>query len=104
MFMMSKVSMVGTITCREGKADEMATVLATMVEAARNEPGVDVYSYHRAPDDTFHFFALMTDESAMQAHGQSEAMQAAMQAFMPLVDAPPEMTVAAPVAGVGLEL
>ena len=101
---MSKVSMVGTITCQDGKADEMAAVLATMVEAAKDEPGVEVYSYHRAPDDTFHFFALMTDESAMQGHGQSEAMQAAMQAFMPLMAGPPQMTPASPVAAIGLDL
>ncbi len=32
---MSKVSMMGTIICQEGKADEMATVLSQMTDAAR---------------------------------------------------------------------
>ena len=50
---MSKVSMLGTITCQDGKADEMAGVLATMVEAARDEPGVEIYSYHRGDENTF---------------------------------------------------
>ena len=42
----------------------------------------------------------------MQGHGQSEAMQAAMSAFMPLVAAPPppQMTVTTPVAALGLDL
>ena len=101
---MSKISMIGTITCQEGRGDEMAEVLATMVEAARDEPGVEVYSYHRGENDTFWFFALMTDEESMKSHGQSEAMQAAMQAFGPLMAEPPQMTVTAPVAAVGLDL
>ena len=60
---MSKVSMVGTITCQEGKADEMAAVLTSMVEAARHEPGVEIYSYHRNEDDSFSFFGLMTPKN-----------------------------------------
>ena len=63
---MSKVSMMGTITCQDGKADEMAEVLAQMVEAAREEPGVEIYSYHRGEGNNFSFFALMTDQDAMQ--------------------------------------
>ena len=87
---MSKVSMMGTITCQDGKADEMAAVLATMVEAARDEPGVEIYSYHRGEGNNFSFFALMADEQSMQNHGQSEAMQAAIQAFGPLMAEPPQ--------------
>ena len=101
---MGKVSMMGTITCQDGRADEMAEVLATMVEAARDEPGVEIYSYHRGADDTFWFFALMADEDAMQHHGQSEAMQAAMSAFGPLMAGPPQMSVTTPVAAVGFEV
>ncbi len=101
---MSKISMMGTITCQEGKGDEMAAVLATMVDAAKDEPGVEVYSYHRGEDDTFWFFALMTDQESMQQHGQSEAMKAAMQAFGPLMAEPPKMSVTTPVAAIGLEL
>jgi quinol monooxygenase YgiN len=101
---MSKVSVLGTLTCRDGKAEEMAQVLTAMVEAARGEPGVEIYSYHRGKDNTFWFFALMADQESMQNHGQSEAMQAAMSAFKPLVAAPPQMTVTTPIAAVGLDL
>ena len=101
---MSKVSMMGTITCQDGKADEMATVLADMVEAARSEPGVEIYSYHRGAGNSFSFFALMSDEEAMQNHGQSEAMQAAMQAFGPLMAEPPQMSPATPIAAIGFEV
>jgi len=101
---MSKVSMVGTFTCQDGKAGEMEAVLAAMVEAARGEPGVEIYSYHRGEGNAFWFFALMADEESMQHHGQSEAMQAAMSAFGPLVAGPPQMTVTTPLAAVGLDL
>ena len=102
---MSKISVMGTFTCHEGKAEETEAVLATMVEAARGEPGVEIYSYHRDPrGNTFWFFALMADEQSMQGHGQSEAMQAAMSAFGPLVAAPPQVTVTTPVAALGLHL
>jgi quinol monooxygenase YgiN len=97
---MSKVSMVGSFTCQDGKAEEMEAV----VEAASGEPGVEIYSYHRSADNAFWFFALMADEVSMRGHGQSEAMQAAMSAFGPLVAGPPQMAVATPVAALGLDL
>jgi len=100
----AKVSVIGTIKCKEGKAEDMAAVLTQMVEAARGEPGVEVYSYHQGPDDTFWFFALMSDETAMRNHGRGEAMQAAMAAFGPLAAGTPQMTTTIPVAAVGLDL
>ena len=101
---MSKVTVMGTFTCQDGKAEEMEAVLAAMVEAARGEPGVEIYSYHRGEGDTFWFFAMMADEESMQSHGRSEAMQSAMSAFGPLVSEPPQMRVTTPVAAVGLDL
>lgn len=101
---MSKVTVMGTFTCQDGKASEMEEVLAAMVAAASEEPGVEIYSYHRGEADTFWFFALMTDEEAMQNHGRGEAMQTAMSQFGSLVDSPPHMTVTTPVAAVGLDL
>ncbi len=99
-----KITMVGSLECQEGKADEMDRVLANMVEAARDEPGCEVYSYHRGEGNTYWFFALMTDAESMQKHGQSEAMKSAMSAFMPLVAGPPKMSPATPIAAIGLNL
>ena len=101
---MSKVSMMGTITCQDGKGDEMETVLARMVEAARDEPGVEIYSYHRGEGNNFSFFALMESEEAMRNHGQSDAMQAAMQSFGPLMAEPPQMSPARPIAAIGFDV
>ncbi len=101
---MGRVSVFGTIECVEGKGDEMAEVLKAMVEAATDEPGVEIYSYHRGEGDEFWFFALMSSAEAMQHHGQSEAMQAAMERFGPLMAAPPKMSTATPLAAIGLDL
>ena len=101
---MSKVSVLGSFTCQDGKGDEMEAVLTEMVEAAKSEPGVEIYSYHRGEDDKFWFFALMADGESMQHHGQSEAMQAAMVGFMPLVAEPPQMSMTTPVAALGIDL
>ena len=101
---MDKRTMMGSFECKEGQGAAMESVLREMVEAARDEPGCEIYSYHRGEGDTFWFFALMTDEASMQAHGQSEAMKAAMASFMPLVAGPPRMSGSVPIAAIGLEV
>jgi len=101
---MGKASVIGSFSCQEGKADEMEVVLTAMVAAAREESGVEIYSYHRGEGNQFWFFALMSNAEAMQHHGQSEAMQAAMADFGPLMADPPQMSMATPIAAVGLDL
>ena len=101
---MDKRTMMGSFECKDGQADAMEGVLKSMVEAAKNEPGCEVYLYSRGAGNTFWFFALMTDEASMQAHGQSEAMQAAMASFGPLVAGPPQMSPSQPIAANGLDL
>lgn len=99
---MSKIAVMGSFTCVEGKAEQTETLLGRMVAAVDGEPGVEVYSYFRSDGGTFWFFGLMADEAAMQQHGRSEAMQALMAEFGPLVSAPPQMSVVTPVAARGL--
>ena len=101
---MAKVSMTGTITCQDGRRDEMEAVLRAMVEAARLEPGMEIYAYHRGDGNTFSFFALVASEEAMRGHGQTEAMQAAMAAFGPLMAEPPRMSVLTPIAAIGFDV
>ncbi len=101
---MNKVTMIGTMTCQAGRGDEMEAVLVKMTAAATKEPGVEVYSYHRSEDDRFAFFAVMSDMAATQAHGQTEAMQSAMQAMGPLMAGPPEVSMYRPVAALGFDV
>jgi quinol monooxygenase YgiN len=98
---MSKVSMMGTFSCQDGTADEMETVLRKMVAAASDEPGIEIYSYHRGEGNSFSFFALMSSEEAMQQHGQTAALQAVMAEFRTLLAAPPQMASATPIAAIG---
>jgi quinol monooxygenase YgiN len=101
---MPKVSMMGTMSCQDGKADEMEAALRKMVEAAGDEPGVEIYSYHRGEGNNFSFFALMSSEEAMQNHGRTPALQAAMAAFGPLLAAPPQMSSSTPIAAIGFDV
>jgi len=101
---MSKISMMGSITCQDGKADEMAAVLVRMTEAARSEPGIEIYSYHRGEGNNFSFFALMNDQASMEGHGQSDEMKAVMADFMPLMAEPPQMAPATPIAAIGFDI
>ena len=101
---MSKVSVIDTLKCQDGKAREIEVVLSAMVEAARGETDVEIYSYHRGEDNTFWFFALMADEASMRNHGQNEATKAAMSSFMPLAAGPPKMMTTTPIAAIGLDL
>ncbi len=92
------------MTSQDGKADEMEAILKEMVEAARNEPGVEIYSYHRGEGNEFGFFAVMTNQEAAQGHGQTEAMQAAMQKIGGVMAAPPQMSMSTPIAAVGYDV
>ncbi len=101
---MSKVTMMGTMACQEGKGDEMEAVLTTMVVAAEQEPGVEIYSYHRSDDDTFAFFAVMSDMDSTQTHGQTPAMSEAIQQMGPLMSGPPQITMYRPFAAIGFDV
>ncbi len=101
---MSKVSMVATFSCADGKADEMDAVLTAQVAAASELDGVEVYSYHRGEDNAYSFFALFTSMEAMQAHGEAESLKDIMPQFMSLLAGPPQMSMYSPVAASGLAI
>ncbi|NNC91054.1 MAG: antibiotic biosynthesis monooxygenase [Acidimicrobiia bacterium] len=101
---MSKVSMVATFACAEGKGDEMEAVLSAQVAAAAELEGVEVYSYHRGEGDEYSFFALFSSMEALQAHGEADSLKDVMPAFMSLLAGPPQMSTFVPVAAVGLAL
>ena len=89
---MSKVSMVATFNCKEGKNDEMDAALAAQVAVAAELDGVEVYSYHRGEGTNYSYFALFSSMEAIQSQGQSEELQAS----------PPQMSMYSPVAASGL--
>lgn len=101
---MSKVSMVATFSCKEGRNEEMDAALAAQVAVAAELEGVEVYSYHRGEGNSYSYFALFTSAEAIAAHAESEALQEAMGPFMELLASPPQMSTYSPVAATGLDV
>ena len=103
---MTKFSMVGVFNCPEGKNDEMEAALAAQVAAVADDPGVEVYSYHRGEGNSYGYFAVFSSMEAMQQASQGEAMQAAMATFGELlVDGKPDMMfMGSPFSAKGLDI
>jgi quinol monooxygenase YgiN len=101
---MSKVTMVGKITCADGQNEAFEAALGEMTAASRAEPGCEIYSYHRGDGNVYWFFGLMTDQKALAAHGQTAEMQAAMSKIGPLMAGPPEMSTATPIVATGFDV
>jgi quinol monooxygenase YgiN len=100
----SKVSVFCTFTCKDGKAGEMQSLLADMVEAAVDEPGIEVLSFHEGEGNAFWFFALLTDRAAIRQHRESFAARDFVAEFEELVETRPRISITAPMAAIGLDL
>lgn len=92
------VSMFGKFNCAEGKGDEMDAALSAQTAASEGIEGIESYSYHKAEDGTYFFYALLSDMGAMETLSQTDAMQEAMPKFMALLAGPPEMSVTKPIS------
>lgn len=101
---MSKVTMIGKISCADGKSDELEAAFAAMTAASHEENGVEIYSYHRGEGGQYWFFALMSDMDAVQNHGQTAAMTAAMSGMESLLTGPPEVSMATPLPANGINV
>ncbi len=103
---MSKISIIATLTAAEGKADELIAGLEAVVQAADEEPGLEIYSLHKDPEDqnTLYFFELYTNDEAFATHGKGEKMRAAMGALAGLLAGRPDVKILSPVAAKGLDL
>ena len=101
---MSKISIIAKLTAAEGKVNELVAGLEAVIEAADEEPGLEVYSLHQDPEnpDTLYFFEIYTNDDAFGAHGKGERMAAAMGALRGLLAGRPDVTVLRPLAAKGL--
>lgn len=98
---MPKVSMTGRFMCQDGKAAEMDAAVAAQTDALMADDNVELYVYSRGKGRQYTFFALFPSEQAMRNHGSSDEMQEALETFKALLDGPPDVVVAAPVATKG---
>ena len=103
---MSKVSLIAKLTAADGKADELRAAMGALIEAADEEPGLEVYSVHADANDpqVFYFFELYRDQDALGVHGKGDRMKAAMGAMGSLLGGRPEITMMSPVVAKGLDL
>ena len=103
---MNKIALIATLVAAEGKEDELRKALITLVAAADEEPGCEVYSVNSSRDNpgVFRFFELYTDRDALSAHGRGERMVAAMAGLEGLMAGPPDIQRLTPVAAKGLDL
>lgn len=103
---MSKISLIAKLTAAEGKSDELEAALATLIGAAEEEAGLEVYSAHADAKEpgTYYFFELYTDQDALAVHGKGDQMKQAMGALGGLLSGRPEVTMLRPVVAKGLSL
>lgn len=103
---MSKISLIAKLTAVDGKADELEAAMRTVIEAAEEEEGLEVYSAHRVDGEPgcFYFFEIYRDQAAWDVHGKGDRMREAMGGFAGLLAGRPELTVMAPVAAKGLDV
>jgi quinol monooxygenase YgiN len=103
---MAKLTIIAKLTAAEGKADEMGAALDNLIDAADEEPGLEIYSVHQDPNDSavFHFFEIYADQKAWDAHGKGEAMQKAMGAVGGLLGGAPELNILTPRKAKGLDI
>ncbi len=103
---MSKLTVLAKLTAAEGKSQELEAALAVLIEAAEEEPELEIYSVHKDPENVgiYYFFELYTNKESFGVHGKGEKMQAAMGALGGLLGAAPEVTLLDPVVAKGMSL
>ena len=103
---MSKIALIAKLTAADGKAEELDAALRSVVEAADEEDGLEIYSVHADSSDSnvFYFFELYRDQAALDVHGRGERMKPAMKALGGMLAGRPEVTMLNPVVAKGLDL
>jgi quinol monooxygenase YgiN len=87
------VRMIATMKAREGKSDELRSVLEELVEASRGEEGCLQYVLLENAEDSseFTFIEEWRDDAALAAHAQSEHFKSGSARLKELLGARPEL-------------
>ena len=75
---MGKVSVIATLTCKEGKADAFPAAFDEFFRHVESEDGTESYVLHRSATNPNLFFMteLYADQPAFDAHAASDAFAA----------------------------
>jgi quinol monooxygenase YgiN len=70
-------AIVARYFAQEGKDDEIAEILRSMIPIALGEPGCRMYAINRSPEDPRRFllYEQYVDEAAFAEHAASEPVQ-----------------------------
>ena len=103
---MSKISLIAKLTCADGKAEEFEAALASLIEAAEEEAGLEVYAANAdtGAENVYWFYEIYTDGDALGVHGKGDGMKAAMGALGGLMAGRPEIMMCRPVVAKGVEV
>jgi quinol monooxygenase YgiN len=101
---MSKISLIAKIPCAEGQNEGLEAALADLIEASNEEAGLEIYSAHKGDDNIYWFFEMYTDQAALDVHGKSDNMKAAMRAMGAFMGGKPEVHMMTPVVAKGIDI
>lgn len=103
---MSKIALIAKLTAAEGKADELKASLASLIDAAAEEAGLEVYAAHSDSKDpnVVWFYELYAGDDALAVHGRGDRMKPAMKALGSLLGGRPEVHQLSPIVAKGLDV
>jgi quinol monooxygenase YgiN len=103
---MPKIALIAKLTAAEGKADELRATLASLIDAATEEAGLEVYAAHSdgSDPDVVWFYELYAGDEALDVHGRGERMKPAMKALGSLMAGRPEVHKLSPIVAKGLDV
>jgi quinol monooxygenase YgiN len=75
---MGKISVIATITVKDGRGDDIIAAFEKGAALLHTEPGTEMYVLHRNRNDpnTFYVTELYTDQAALDAHQSGEVAKA----------------------------
>lgn len=102
---MAKVSVIATLTVKEGRGDEFPAAFDEFFKHVEGESGTEQYMLHRSSTnpDVFYMTELYADQAAFEAHSGSEAFGALGAVLGDFIEGF-DLQMAVPVKAVGFAL
>ncbi len=98
--------LLAALKAKAESIDKVESILRSLVDITRDEPGNIAYIVHKREDDPSRFvlYELYRDRDACNEHLQREWVGNALKALEPLLDLPAEITFCSTVAAAGIPL
>lgn len=98
--------LLAALKAKAESIDKVESILRSLVDITRDEPGNIAYVVHKREDDPSRFvlYELYRDRDACNEHLQREWVGNALKALEPLLDLPAEIAFCSTVAAAGIPL